>query len=77
IRIVERIRQLFQKQTYYPIDDLVRAIQGQRFYPIEQIYGSLTYLIENRNEFLVDSIGRLVNLINRGEIYAFQPVEIS
>ena len=77
IRIVERIRQLFQKQTYYPIDDLVRAIQGQRFYPIEQIYASLTYLIENRNEFLVDSIGRLGNLINRGEIYAFQPVEIS
>lgn len=77
IRIVERIRQLFQKQVYYPMDELVKAIQGQRFYPIEQIYASLTYLIENRNEFLVDSMGRLGNLINRGEIYAFQPVEIS
>ena len=77
IRIVERIRQLFQKQVYYPIDELVKAIQVQRFYPIEQIYASLTYLIENRNEFLVDSMGRLGNLINRGEIYAFQPVEIS
>ena len=77
IRIVERIRQLFQKQVYYPMDELVKAIQTQRFYPIEQIYASLTYLIENRNEFLVDSMGRLGNLINRGEIYAFQPVEIS
>jgi Helicase conserved C-terminal domain len=77
IRIVERIRQLFQKQVYYPMDDLVKAIQTQRFYPIEQIYAALTYLIENRNEFLVDSMGRLGNLINRGEIYAFQPVEIS
>ena len=76
-RIVEIIRQLFIKQIYYHIDDLVLAIQNQRKYPIEQIYYSLTYLIENRNEYLVDSIGRLGNLVNRGEIYAFQPVEIS
>uniref|UniRef100_A0A6C0IDM2 Nucleoside triphosphatase I n=1 Tax=viral metagenome TaxID=1070528 RepID=A0A6C0IDM2_9ZZZZ len=76
-RIVEIIRQLFIKQIYYHIDDLVLAIQNQRKYPIEQIYYSLTYLIENRNEYLVDRIGRLGNLVNRGEIYAFQPVEIS
>jgi hypothetical protein len=76
-RIVEIIRQLFLKQIYYHIDDLVQAIQNQRQYPIEQIYYSLTYLIENRNEYLVDRIGRLGNLVNRGEIYAFQPVEIS
>ena len=76
-RIVEIIRQLFMKQIYYHIDDLVQAVQNQRQYPIEQIYYSLTYLIENRNEYLVDRIGRLGNLVNRGEIYAFQPVEIS
>jgi hypothetical protein len=76
-RIVEIIRQLFLRQIYYHIDDLVQAVQNLRLYPIEQIYYSLTYLIENRNEYLVDRLGRLGNLVNRGEIYAFQPVEIS
>jgi len=77
VRIVDRIRQLFIVQPYYAIEDLVRKIQEQRDYPIEQIYYALTYLIENRNEFLVDSHGRLGNLVNRGEIYAFQPMEIT
>jgi hypothetical protein len=76
-RIVERIRRLYQLQPYYPIDVLVQELQKQHAYSIEQIYYALTYLIENRNEFLVDVHGRLGNLINRGEIYAFQPVEIS
>jgi len=79
IRIVERIRQLFLRQPYYPIDVLVSALRPEAGppYPLEQIYYALTYLIENRNEFLVDSRGRLGNLVNRGEIYAFQPVEIT
>ena len=77
IRIVEIVRQLFRTQLYYPSDILIQAIQRQHPYPIEQIYYALTYLLKNRNEYLVDSHGRLGRLINRGEIYAFQPVEIS
>jgi superfamily II DNA or RNA helicase len=77
IRIVEIVRQLFRAQLYYPSDMLIQAIQRQHSYPIEQIYYALTYLLKNRNEYLVDSHGRLGRLINRGEIYAFQPVEIS
>ena len=82
VQIIERIRQLFQVQPYYPADVLVNAIQGGPHttttkYPKEQIYYALTYLMQNRNEFLVDSHKRLGHLINRGDIYAFQPVEIS
>jgi hypothetical protein len=75
-KIVERIRQLFQRQVFYHIDELINNIHKQRQYPVEQIYDALTYLIENRNEFLIDALGRKGNLINRGEIYAFQPIEI-
>ena len=76
-RIMEIIRILFTKQTYYPIDVLVETIHNERKYPIEQIYYTLTYLIQNKNEYLVDKLGRLGHLINRGDIYAFQPIEIT
>ena len=47
-------------------------------YSAEQIYYCLTYLIQNRNrEYLYDKNGRRGYLMNRGEIYAFQPVEIT
>jgi len=76
-RIMEIIRVLFTKQIYYPIDVLIEAIHADRNYPIEQIYYTLTYLIQNKNEYLIDKSGRLGHLINRGDIYAFQPVEIT
>ena len=76
-RIIEIVRSLFSKQIYYPVDVLVQEIQKERNYPIEQIYYSLTYLIQNKNEYLLDKYGRLGHLINRGDIYAFQPIEIT
>ena len=45
-------------------------------YPLEQIYYVLTEFVRNRNEYLTDRYGRLGYLINKGEIYAFQPSEI-
>ena len=46
-------------------------------YPIEQIYYALTYLINNKNEFIYDKYGRIGNLVNKGEYYLFQPIEIT
>jgi len=78
VRITDLVRQMFREQPYYPGDVLVQSIQAtQPAYSVEQIYYALTYLLQNRNEYLVDSHGRLGHLINRGDIYAFQPVEIS
>jgi Helicase conserved C-terminal domain len=78
VRITDLVRQIFREQPYYPGDVLVQSIQAtQPAYSVEQIYYALTYLLQNRNEYLVDSHGRLGHLINRGDIYAFQPVEIS
>jgi len=78
VRITDLVRQMFREQPYYPGDVLVQSIQAtQPAYSVEQIYYALTYLLQNRNEYLVDNHGRLGHLINRGDIYAFQPVEIS
>lgn len=86
-RIMQRIRQLFREerkgkmtttgQYFYKFSELLDAINAVKQYPVEHIYSSLQAFIENKNEFLVDHLGRRGNLINRGDIYAFQPVEIS
>jgi hypothetical protein len=64
-RIVEKIKQLFKEQHVYKIDNLVNSINIVKQYPIEQIYFSLSYFINNKNEYLVDKYGRLGNLINK------------
>ena len=76
-QIMDRIRKLFRESTYYHQLPLIRAINIQREYPINHIYATLTYMIENRNEILVDSLGRNGYLVNHGDVYLFQPIEIT
>jgi hypothetical protein len=76
-QIIDRIRQLFRESTYYHQIPLIRAINIQREYPIDHIYATLTYMIEHRNELLVDPWGRSGYLVNHGDVYLFQPREIT
>jgi superfamily II DNA or RNA helicase len=76
-RIMQRIRDLFKDKVFYNRVPLMNAINIVKQYPIEQIYSALTAFIKNKNEYLVDKYGRRGNLINRGEVYSFQPVEIN
>ena len=76
-RIIERIRGLFKERPFYTSKNLIQSLNSQRLYPVEQIYSSLTYLIQNKNEYLIDKYDRLGNLVNKGDVYSFQPVEIT
>lgn len=75
--IVKRIRQLFREQSFYKRIDLINSINILRTYPVEQIDYALTHFVDNKGEYLTDSLGRTGYLVNRENIYAFQPVEIS
>jgi len=75
-KIVERIRSLMKEQFLYKRDDLIARIRIRKDYPMMQINEALSYLIEDKNEFVVDMFGRLGNLVNIGEYYMFQPLEI-
>ena len=46
-------------------------------YPIAQIYASLTYIINDRTEYITDRYGRTGYLINIGDYYLFQPSELT
>jgi hypothetical protein len=76
-RISDRLRQLFREKTFYKRVHLINSINIVKQYPVEQIYSTLTHFIKNKNEYLTDRYGRRGNLVNRDDVYSFQPVEIN
>jgi hypothetical protein len=75
-KILQKIRLLMKESYFYKKDVLFLAIQTPKKYPYVQIYSALTQLIEDNNEFIVDKYGRNGRLVNIGEYYLFQPVEL-
>ena len=75
-KILQRIRMLFKEAFFYKKDMLLKAIRTPKEYPFVQIYSALTQLIEDENEFIVDRYGRNGRLVNIGEYYLFQPIEL-
>ena len=45
-------------------------------YPLVQINAALNQLVEDKNEFISDKYGRLGSLVNIGDLYLFQPLEL-
>ena len=75
--IVKRIRQLYKEQSFYTRDTLISLINLLKIYPVEHIDYVLSKYIDNTNELLNDQYGRPGYLINSGQYYAFQPVELT
>ena len=87
-KIVQRIRDIFRERYFYKrtassrkIDDitsdLIATINYNKKYPIEAIDIALTQLIEDKNEFIIDRYGRYGRLVNIGNYYFFQPLELN
>ena len=76
-KIVQRIRELFKDRFFYKKINLISSINVLKSYPLIQINAALTQLIEDKNEYITDKYGRLGHLINLGEYYLFQPIELS
>ena len=75
-KILQKIRMLFKEAFFYKKENLLQLIRTPKEYPYVQIYSALTQLIEDENEFIVDKYGRNGRLINIGEYYLFQPIEL-
>ena len=76
-KILQRIRTLMKESVFYKKDVLIRKIQTQKKYPLVQIYSALSQLIDDKNEFINDKFGRTGRLINVGDYYLFQPIELT
>ena len=75
-KIIHRIRQLLKERFFYSKEELISMINVARTYPLVQINAALTQLVDDENEYVVDIFGRAGRLINRGELYLFQPLEL-
>ena len=76
-RIIKRIKTLMKENFFYRKEDLITSINVVNEYPTSQINSALNQLIEDKNEYITDKYNRLGNLINIGDLYLFQPLEIN
>jgi hypothetical protein len=74
--IIRIIQLLMKERHFYEKTKLFNAINRMKQYPIEQIYASLTQLINNK-EIIYDKYSHPGTLINIGDYYYFQPDELT
>ena len=76
-KIIVKIKKLFKKRYFYKKGELFQKINFPKSFPKEQIFAALTNLIDDKSESLLDKYGREGKLINIGEYYLFQPLELN
>ena len=75
-KIIQKIKYLMKEKFFYTRTDLIKLINNPKVYPIIQIYAALTRLIEDSSEHILDQYNRSGHLVNIGENYMFQPIEL-
>jgi len=75
-KIIQRIRDLYKNRFFYKKEALISEINVVVIYPLVQINAALDILIEDQNEFISDRFNRLGRLVNIGDYYLFQPIEL-
>ena len=75
--IIKKIKKLFTEKYFYTKKDLIKHINYSKKFPEEQINTSLQFLIDNKNEYLIDMIGRIGYLKNVNNLYLFHPNEMN
>ena len=75
-KILKRIKTLFKEHYIYKKTELINRINATKNYSLEQINMALDTLINDKNEFLSDMLNRTGRLVNIGELYLFQPIEL-
>ena len=75
-KIIQRIKGLFKEHYFFKKRALIKHINVVKSYPDDLINAALDQIINDKNEFIVDSYGRVGYLVNIGDYYLFQPSEI-
>jgi len=76
-KIIYKIKQLMKERFFYRKPLLVSMLNVVKTYPEVQINAALNQLVEEKNEYISDKYGRLGNLVNIGDLYLFQPLELN
>jgi len=79
-KIIHKIRELYKESFFYKKtgrNGIIAHVNAIRQYPIAQINLALTQMVSDPNEYVNDKYGRLGRIINVGDYYLFQPIEIT
>lgn len=76
-KVMTKIKELFSRYHVMKKQDIIQNITQVVKYPLIQINSALDYLINDKNEFIIDMFGNTGNLVNIGEYYMFQPIEVT
>lgn len=75
--IIERIKALMKERYFYKSNEFIKSISINKNYSVINIYYAINILLNNKNEIIFDKYNRPGNLINIGEYFLFQPIEIT
>ena len=75
--IIKIIKSAFKEKHFYTRMDLIHFINRIKTYSQLQINFALTQMINGKNEYISDCYGKYGNLINIGDYYLFQPIELN
>lgn len=79
-KIKQKIGDLFKESFFYKKvgkNGIIAHINATRPYPISQINLALTHIVTDPNEYVHDKYGRIGHVVNVGDYYMFQPVELN
>ncbi len=79
-KIIHKIRELYKDAFFYKKtgrNGIIAHVNAVRQYPIAQINLALTQMVTDTNEYVNDKYGRLGRIINVGDYYLFQPIELT
>jgi superfamily II DNA or RNA helicase len=75
-RLIINIASLYTESHFYTYDEIYDKLSIYGKYSKEQVYHALTQLISSKSP-LVDKWGRIGVLVNIGDYYLFQPININ
>ena len=76
-KILKRIKNLYKEHYIYKKTELIKRIKIIKNYSDEQIYMAIDILLNGKEHMLTDMLNRKGILINIGEYYLFQPINIT
>jgi hypothetical protein len=79
-KIIHKIRDLYKESFFYKKtgrNGIIAHVNAIRQYPVAQINLALSQMVTDPNEYVNDKYGRLGRIINVGDYYLFQPIEIT
>ena len=75
--ITRKIKSLMKHLFVYSREGIIAGVNTGYKYSDNEIYSTLTALIDNKNEVFKDKYGRYGRLVNVDNLYLFQPIELT